>query len=64
MGCRGGTYKASTTSKHHSRSVKLYIYIDTVKELWEEIKKNCTKQNNDWRLHELNMKSIQVKQGE
>ena len=40
------------------------LYIDTVKELWEEIKKNCTKQSNDSRLYELNMKSIQVRQGE
>ena len=41
-----------------------FFYIATVKELWEEIKKNCTKQNNDWRLYELNIRSIQVRQGE
>ena len=41
-----------------------FLYIDTVKEIWKEIKKNCTKKNYDWRLYELNIKSIQVRKGE
>ena len=42
----------------------IYIYIDTIKELWEEINKNCTMQNNDWCLYDLNIKTIQVSEGE
>ena len=41
-----------------------FLYKDAIKELWEEIKKNFMKQNNDWRLYELNIRSIQVRQGE
>ena len=39
------------------------LYIDSVKELWEKIKKIFLKKT-DWKLNQLNMKSIQVKRGE
>ena len=57
-------YKALATSKYDSRlATKLLIYRHCQGNM-EGNQEKFYKKNNDWRLYELNIKSIQVRKGE
>ena len=39
------------------------MYVDSVKELWDEASKYSAKNHYDWRIYDLNAKAIQARQG-
>ena len=41
-----------------------YIYVTTVKEIWNEVTRMCSKEQNDWRIYDLLIMVKQIKQGE
>ncbi|XP_078446364.1 uncharacterized protein LOC144715310 [Wolffia australiana] len=41
-----------------------FLYVDIVKIMWDEITKNCAKQQNDWRCYDLMVQAAQAKQGD
>ena len=40
-----------------------FLYVDYVKELWDEVSKYWAKKYYDWHIYDLHTKAIQARQG-